>query len=188
MPLFSIFSAQIGFSFINAYDKKSVLALQSIFNRFDLFTFHNRELPLLLSYYKEETMKYEKLSARMASLLNEYVSFGAASMVTTARAVPLASSDPMVPPKVFVYLRCDENAVIAPLPEVSIHAAKGKVRTALVSLDSLDSLSERDEIYRISPAVLFKPLNNVAATKTNLVSFKNNTGLSGKNVIVGVVD
>ncbi len=133
-------------------------------------------------------MKYEKLSARMASLLNEYRVSGSASMMTTTRAVPLAADHGTAAPKVFVYLRCDENAVIAPLAGVDIHAARGKVRTALVSLDSLDQLSEQDEIYRISPAVRFKPLNDVAATKTNLIAFKNNSGLTGNGVVVGVVD
>jgi subtilisin family serine protease len=134
-------------------------------------------------------MNYEKLSASMAALVEEFQFQGTAMMMMAGpRAVPLASDDVTAPPAVFAYLRCDSDARIDLIPGVNVHSRRGKVRTALVSLDGLDQLSERKDVYLISPAVSMKPLNDVAALKTGLPTYKNNTNGSGKGVIVGIVD
>lgn len=133
-------------------------------------------------------MDYDKLSASMAALVEEFQFQGTAMMTSGPRAVPLAGDDPTAPPTVFAYVRCDPEAVIGQIPGVKMHSRRGTVRPALVSLEGLEQLSEHEEVYLISPAVTLKPLNDLAAQKTGLPSFKDRTGGSGRDVVVGVVD
>lgn len=133
-------------------------------------------------------MNYEKLSASMAALVEEFQFQGTAMMMAGPRAVPLASDDPTALPTMFAYVRCDSDAAINQIPGVKMHSHRGTIRTALVSLEGLEQLSEREEVHLISPAVTLKPLNDLAAQKTSLPSYKSRTGGSGRGVIVGVVD
>src|SRR5882672_7390421 len=124
-------------------------------------------------------MNYEKLSASMASLVEEFQFQGPAMMTAAPRSVPLASDDPAAPPTVFAYVRCAADAAIDQIPGVNMHAQRGRVRTALVSIEGLEQLSEREDVSLISPAVTLKPLNDLAAKKTSLPSYKARTGGSG---------
>lgn len=133
-------------------------------------------------------MKHEKLSASMAALISEYDSQGLMGMMNLPRAVPLASFDAAGVPKVFTYIRCDNDAELDLIPGVKSHSSRGKVRTALVALDAIDPLTEKDDVYFISPSRILKPLNDVAAVKTHLNLFRNQTGLHGDDVIIGIVD
>jgi subtilisin family serine protease len=133
-------------------------------------------------------MRYEKLSASMAALIEEFEVQGVASMTASTRAVPLASDDPAAPPTVFAYVRCSADASIEQVPGVNMHAKRGNVRTALVSLDGVNNLSEREDVWRISPAVTLNPLNDVSAQKTDLPTYRSRTGHTGARVIVGIVD
>ena len=133
-------------------------------------------------------MDYEKLSASMSALVEEFEFQGTAMMTAGPRAVPLASDDPTALPTVFAYIRCDPEAMIAPMSGVKMQSRRGTVRTALVSFEGLGQLSEHPEVHRIAPAVTLKPLNDVAAQKTRLPDYKSRTSRSGRGVIVGVVD
>lgn len=133
-------------------------------------------------------MNYKKLSAGMSALVEEFQFQGLAMMMAGPRAVPLASDDPTAPPTVFAYVRCDPDATLNDVPGAKMHAQRGKVRTARISLEGVDNLSERGEVYLITPAVRLKPLNDVGAARTRLPVYKSRTGGSGRGVVVGVVD
>jgi subtilisin family serine protease len=133
-------------------------------------------------------MNYKKLSASMASLVEEYETVGSAKMMTEPRAVPLAMEAGSESPAVFAYVRCNADAAISQIPGVNMHSNSGTVRTARVSLDGVDQLSQHEEVHLISPAVSMRPLNDIAATATNLPAFRTRTKASGRGVIVGIVD
>lgn len=135
-------------------------------------------------------MKYEKMSAGLCALVDEYQRHGAAGMSTEMRAIPLAADEFGGAPKVAVFLRCREDATFDHLPGVAINAIRGTIRTAQVALDSLDDLSEEESVHHLSPSRQLKLLCDFAAGKTNLPSFKSsqNPPLTGRGVIVGVVD
>ena len=134
-------------------------------------------------------MNYEKLSAGMAALVDEFQHKGTAMLTEVSRAVPLASFDASGTPEVHAFVRCDPEATIKSTQGVRMHAQRGRARTALVSLNGVDQLSDRGDVYLISPAVRLKPLNDLAAQKTHLQIFRNNNhNGSGKDVVVGVVD
>jgi len=134
-------------------------------------------------------MRHEKLSAGMSALVEEFEHQGTAAMMAGPRNVPLADAPPGGPPAVFAYVRVEKpDAELPDLPGVRMLARTGFSRTALVSLDGLEALSEHANVQLISPSVQMRPLNDVAAQKTNLPAFKTSSGTTGRNVVVGVVD
>ena len=134
-------------------------------------------------------MRHDKLSAGMSALVEEFQHQGTARMMAGPRMVPLADAAPAGPPTVFAYVRVDKKDTQIPdLPGVRMLARSGYSRTALVSLDGLEALSEHATVQLISPSVQMRPLNDIAAQKTKLPAFKTSSGTSGRNVVVGVVD
>ncbi|MDM0075739.1 S8 family serine peptidase [Variovorax sp. J2P1-59] len=92
-------------------------------------------------------------------------------------------------PRIPVILKCDGRSEIPDVSGAVVFGDRGKNRTALASAEGLRSLSEEQSILRIKSPRIFHPLNDVAGTKTALNAFRaNRPGLSGKGVIIGVVD
>jgi hypothetical protein len=60
--------------------------------------------------------------------------------------------------------------------------------TAIVPLDALGALSEHKGVKRFVPAKKLRLLMDVAPVMVNVPAFKTSSGLSGKGVIVGIVD
>ena len=133
-------------------------------------------------------MNYDKLSAGMSALIEEFKSTGPAMLTEAPRAVPLASFDASGTPQFYSFIRCNPDAAISQSKGVSPHSKRGKVRTALISLSGLETLSERDDVHRISPAVTLKPLNDVCAVRTRLPVYRGNHAEMGRNVVVGIID
>ena len=80
------------------------------------------------------------------------------------------------------------DAPLPDLPGVRMLAQTGYSRTALLSLDGLDALSEHANVRLISPSIQMRPLNDIAAQKTALPAFKTSSGTTGRGVVVGIVD
>jgi subtilisin family serine protease len=55
-------------------------------------------------------------------------------------------------------------------------------------IDSLDAVSDDPAVQRIKPSRYLKAKMDVAPGKVNLSQFKNKTGLTGKGVVIGIVD
>ena len=100
------------------------------------------------------------------------------------------NSDSPESPKVNVFLHCDEFAVLDHLEEkgIQINTRKGRVRTARLSLENLESLYEEPNLRRVEASHKLHPLMDVAPVKVQLPEFRNTTGLTGKGVIIGVID
>ena len=133
-------------------------------------------------------MRHDKLSANMSALVEEFQHQGAAMMMAGPRAVPLAGAEPGATPSVFAFVRVDGNAQLPDLPGVRMLTQTGSSRTALVTLDGVDALSEHESVQLISPSVRLRPLNDLAAQKTGLPAFKQSSGMTGRQVVVGIVD
>ena len=133
-------------------------------------------------------MKYEKLSAGLSALVEEYQTSGAAGMLVQPRSLPLSATPSGGPPSVRVFMRCDGEATFDDVTKISVHQSRGEVRTAQVPLDQLDEFTELPTVSRLTPSVVLRPLMDVATSEVGVVDFKNSNGFSGKDVIVGVVD
>ena len=133
-------------------------------------------------------MRHAKLSAAMSNLIEEFQHQGTAAMMAGPRAVPLATADVNLPPAVFAYVRVDPDSKLPDLPGVRMLTQTGGSRTALLTLDGVSALSERQEVKLITPSATLRPLNDQAAQKTQLPAFKHRSGLTGRGVVVGVID
>ena len=145
-------------------------------------------------------MQPEKISAGLLVALEDYQAEGAEALTPIKRSallVPLgqslgiiSSEESLKPTRTVVFIYCDEDANLEHLAEYDIYVnqSTGRVRTAILPIDSLDPLSEEPAVHRIKPSRYLRPLMDVAPGKVNLPQFKSQTGLTGKGVIVGIVD
>ncbi len=136
-------------------------------------------------------MRYEKISAGLLVALEDYQQQGRevlAKHMRTLGVVP-ASGTPK-PPRTVVFIYCDEDAQLEHLAQngVRVNQSSGRVRTAILPIDSLDALSDEPAVQRIKPSRYLKAMMDVAPGKVNLPQFKNKTGLTGKGVVIGIVD
>lgn len=136
-------------------------------------------------------MDFAKLSPALASALDDYATRGRGALTAHARTLGLVSVEPSVrSPRVVVFVHCDPDADLSALtgPDIELNQGDGPVRTGIVSLDSLDRLTDEPAVIRVVPAQRLRLLLDVAATKVGVPAFKSSTGLSGKGVVIGTVD
>ena len=96
-------------------------------------------------------------------------------------------------PQVNVFLHCDESAALDHLEEkgIQINTRKGRIRTARLSLENLENLErlyEEPNIIHVEVSHKLHPLMDVASAKVQLPEFRNKMHLTGKGVVIGVVD
>lgn len=134
----------------------------------------------------------EKISAGLLVALRDYEAEGKEVLTSHKRSLGIISTESSPKPaRTVVFIYCDEDAQLDHLQEelgIQINQSTGRVRTAFLPMESLDPLSEEPAIHRIKPSRYLRPLMDVAPGKVNLPQFKTETGLSGKGVVIGVVD
>jgi subtilisin family serine protease len=134
----------------------------------------------------------EKISAGLLVALRDYQAEGKEVLTPHKRSLGIISTESSPKPaRTVVFIYCDEDAQLDHLQEelgIQINQSTGRVRTAFLPMESLDPLSEEPAIHRIKPSRYLRPLMDVAPGKVNLPQFKTGTGLSGKGVVIGVVD
>ena len=136
-------------------------------------------------------MDYGKLSPALAAALADFETGGRPALALHARSLGLVSTDAAAkPPRIVVFVHCDEGAAAGDLAVdgVEINQPAGAVRTGIVDLDALDALSENPAVSRIVPARRLRLLMDVAKTKVGVPAFRRKTSLSGKGVVIGIVD
>ncbi|HET7718846.1 MAG TPA: S8 family serine peptidase [Acidimicrobiales bacterium] len=136
-------------------------------------------------------MDYGKLSPALAAALADFETGGRPALALHARSLGLVSMDAGAkPPRIVVFVHCSEGAAASDLAVdgVEINQPAGAVRTGIVDLAALDALSENPAVSRIVPARRLRLLMDVAKTKVGVPAFRKKTKLSGKGVVIGIVD
>jgi subtilisin family serine protease len=136
-------------------------------------------------------MQPEKISPGLLLALQDYRDELREGLIPHKRSLGIvATINSIKPPRAVVFLYCDEDAQLDHLAQFGIQVNQpiGRVRTAFLPISSLDALSDDPAIYRIKPSRYLRALMDVAPGKVNLPEFKTANGLSGKNVIIGIVD
>jgi len=136
-------------------------------------------------------MKPEKIAPGLMVALEDYDEEGREGLTRHMRLLGLVSAvDNPKPPRTVVFLRCDPEASLEHLAQygIRVNQPKGRVRTAFLPLESLDPLSEDPAVEHIIPSRYLRLLMDVAPGKVKLPEFRRATGLSGRGVIIGVVD
>ncbi len=136
-------------------------------------------------------MRYEKISPGLLLAFEDYQREGQEGLTTHKRSLGIVSPKTTIKPtRSVIFIYCDEQADLSHLSQrgIEINQTTGTVRTAYVPIESIDALSEEPAIKRIKPSRKLQARMDVAPQKVNLPEFKNKSGLTGKGVIVGVVD
>ncbi|MGI8984765.1 MAG: S8 family serine peptidase [Acidimicrobiales bacterium] len=136
-------------------------------------------------------MDYGKLSPTLAAALADFETGGRPALAMHARSLGVVSIEAASkPPRVVVFVHCAEGTEAADLAGagVEINQPTGAVRTGIVDLAALDALSENPAVTRIVPAGRLRLLMDVAKTKVGVPAFRKKTTLSGKGVVIGIVD
>ncbi|MDZ8109163.1 MAG: S8 family peptidase [Nostoc sp. DedQUE12a] len=136
-------------------------------------------------------MRHDKLSPGLLLAFQDYQNEGEQGLVTHKRSLGIIAHKTTVKPtKSVVFLYCDSDADLSYLSQynIEVNQNSGSVRTAFLPINALDVLSEEDTIQRIKPSRKLHLRMDVAPGKVKLPEFKNQTGLTGKGVIVGIID
>jgi subtilisin family serine protease len=137
-------------------------------------------------------MRHEKLSPGILLAYEDYHREGGQALTTHKRSLGIVTPRSALKPiRSVVFIYCDEQADLSHLSQygIKINQNTGKVRTAFLPIESLDRLSEEPAIERIKPSRKLHWRMDVAPEKVELPQFqKKNSKLSGKGVVIGVID
>jgi hypothetical protein len=136
-------------------------------------------------------MKYEKTVPPLVIAFHDFGQRGEPGLDPHLRVLGIVPAEGRPrPPKTGVFIRCDEQVSLDHLGQhdIEINQPRGVVRTAYLPLASLDQLSEDPAVHRILPTHYLHPLMDVARAKVHVPEFHNASGLSGRGVIIGIVD
>lgn len=138
-------------------------------------------------------MAIEKLAPPLAAAYERYVAEGRNRGVLKrpAAIMGLASVGQRAKPvRVVVTLECDPDE--RPAGEwgdaAEVNEGGRRIRTAIVPLDAVERLSEQPGVRRVVPAAQLRPALDLAQGKIGVPGFRNRTGRTGRDVLVGVVD
>jgi len=134
-------------------------------------------------------MRYDKIAPSLLTALDDFAHAGNTGLRRHARAMGVVATESQKPPRVAVFLRCDETSNLDHLTAlgVKLNQRHGSVRTAFMPVASVDVVSDDPEIRQIVPSRRLKPLMDAASSAVHVQDLRQ-TGLTGKQTIVGVVD
>ena len=137
-------------------------------------------------------MRYEKLSPALVAAADDFKRSGRQGLAAHRQTMAVVTQHAAVrPARVVVFLHtAGTGADLDHLADLGIEVNGGgdAIRTGIVPLESLDALSEDPAISRIVPARPLRPLMDVASAVVNVPAFRNRSRLTGKGVVVGIVD
>ncbi len=135
-------------------------------------------------------MDHVKLSPSLAATYETFRESGRPALRALTGDIGIVSAAPSTrPPRVVVFLHAREGASLAHLSELGVEVNRGEgILTGIVPLEALDALSEDPAVARVVAAERVELLMEVASGKVGLPALRQSTGLSGRGVVVGIVD
>jgi subtilisin family serine protease len=136
-------------------------------------------------------MIHEKLSPGLLLAFEDYQREGEQALTTHKRSLGIITPrNAIKSPRSVVFIYCDEDADLSHLEQygICVNQNTGTLRTAYLPIDGLDALSEEATVQRIKPSRKLHLRMDVASDAVKLPQFQNKSKLTGKDVIIGVVD
>lgn len=135
-------------------------------------------------------MDYSKISPSLAAAFDDYRRDGRRGLASH-QALGLVSAGPAAKPaRVIVFLQVARRRSLDHLAElgVEVNDGEGPIRTGIVPLETLGEVSDDRAVVRIVPAHRLEPVIDVASEKVHVPKLRKSAGLSGKGVVIGIVD
>ncbi len=135
-------------------------------------------------------MDHVKLSPSLAAAYETFRARGRPALGALARDLGVVSGAPTPrPPRVVVFVHARDGASLDHLGELGVEVNPGQgVRTAIAPLDALDALSEDPAVARVVASERLELAMDVASAKVGVPALRRSSGLSGRGVVVGIVD
>jgi subtilisin family serine protease len=135
-------------------------------------------------------MRYDKLSAGMMMLVQDWSNAGAAGIEDRSRLFGVRMRESSHEPRatVFVHTNSDDSLVDLARLGVVVNAPAGRVRTADIPLTRVGELTEDPRIERVTSSKYLRPLMDVAGGLVGVPKLRTDFSLDGRNVVVGIVD
>src|SRR3954453_20523950 len=136
-------------------------------------------------------MRYDKLAPGLALALEDYREEGNSGLIRHASVMGVvAPTNDLTPPRIPVFLFCDKETDLSDLEEhgIQVNENRGQVRTAFLPIESIDRLTEKPGIQPVAASHTPRPAMDTASVRCSLPAFRNRTNLTGKGVLIGIVD
>ena len=136
-------------------------------------------------------MRPEKLSPGLLLAYEDYKREGDQALITHKRSLGIVFHNSTVKPtSSIVFIYCEPNADLSHLSRhgVQVNQETGSVRTAYLPIESLDIVSEDPAVLRIKPSRQLNQHLDVATKAVYVPEFRKKSNLTGKGVIIGIVD
>ena len=137
------------------------------------------------------TLRYEKLSPGLLAAYSSFERSGVAGLREHAESLGVRAEEGTAKPaRTIVFLHVDPDDALEGLDVegCQVNRGQGRVRTAFLPMTSLEALSEDDRIHRIGPSRPYELRMDVAPGRVNVPDFADRTRLTGRDVVVGVID
>jgi subtilisin family serine protease len=136
-------------------------------------------------------MHYDKIAPGLRAVCSSYQRSGRAGLKRHARTFGLMAKERSPKPaRAVVFVHCDPKAPLQKLKDlgIKVNQAAGRVRTAFLPLECLATLADEPGVKRIAPARYLRKRLDIASAKVDLTTFRQTSQLTGKDVVVGVID
>ncbi len=136
-------------------------------------------------------MDYKKLSPELLYLSNNYSRAGHSGIQEDIGILGIVSdSHSPKPSRVIIFVYCDEQTNFSSLEQygIRINRQKGAIRTAILPISEIDRLSKFAGVKRLEASRMLKRRMDVASQAIHLPIVRDQAALTGKGVVIGVVD
>ncbi len=137
-------------------------------------------------------MRYEKLSSSLAVMLDDFESNQVSELAAMMHPLGFveASSRLNEKPGTVAFIYCDDQADLSHTAAYGCHInqSTGSFRTGLLAFESIDQFSNEAAVLGIIPSKRLNPVLDVALPAVHVPELKANKNLSGRGVVVGIVD
>ncbi|MGH9179174.1 MAG: S8 family serine peptidase [Acidimicrobiales bacterium] len=138
-------------------------------------------------------MRYEKLTPTLAMAAHDFERGGVRALEVHRANLGLVSvDDTPKPARVVVFLHTEPGADLSHLGELGVELNEpgpaGGMHTGIVPLERLGDVTEDPAVTRVIPAHRLRPLLDVAVPAVKVPALRASTGLTGKGVVVGIID
>ncbi len=132
----------------------------------------------------------EKISPQLLAMLDDQSRLERTEFASRYSNRGAIADNTSKPERVIVFIQCAEDADLSHLARegIRVNQTAGSIRTAFLPVEQLGRLSDEPAVKRIEPTQQMRFLMDAAADAVQLPQFRQTSGLTGKDVVIGIID